>query len=281
MRADSTELFPYDIAVISPHMDDEVLGCGATLAQLPQKNQIHLIYATDGSQSSLPAARWLGGTTPELSRTRQKEARSAAGVLGIPNSNVHFLDFPDGRLSHHLPTFGKALTNILKAIRPVHLLVPFRYDRHPDHLAVNRAAISLRQSRAYKAELFEYFVYSNWRLLPEQDIRRYISPLQLLEIDIKPEASLKRQALECFESQTTRFYPWQQRPNLTQSLLDQVCRSPEAFLRYDPALPGAAVFNRARAWIRLAHALEPPLKRGKDRAVALVRSMHQGSNVSR
>jgi LmbE family N-acetylglucosaminyl deacetylase len=281
IRADPAELFPEVIAVVAPHMDDEVLGCGTTLVRLPQKQRIHFVYATDGSQSPVPAAPWIGGTAPNLSAIRMKEALAAARTLGIPCKNVHFLGYPDGRLGEHLPEFTKALADVLETIQPSHLLIPFRYDRHPDHLAVNHAAVSLRTSGGSKAELFEYFVYSNWRLLPGRDIRKYISQLHLLKIDNEGEVATKRVALECFKSQTTRFYPWQQRPNLTRSLLNEICDSPEIFLRYDPKFPDAAIFKRARAWIRLAHVVEPALKRGKDRAVALVHSMHRGLNANR
>jgi LmbE family N-acetylglucosaminyl deacetylase len=279
-RADPAEVFPGVIAVVAPHMDDEVLGCGTTLARLPHKQRIHLVYATDGSRSSVPAAPWIGGTAPDLSAIRMEEALAAAQTLGIPNSNVHFLGYPDGRLNQQLPEFVEALASVLKTIRPIHLLVPFRFDRHPDHLAVNRAAMSLRQKGGYRAELLEYFVYSNWRLLPCQDIRRYIYRSHLIEITVGADCSTKRKALECFQSQTTKFYRWQKRPNLTQSLLDEVCRGPEFFLRYDPAYPDTLIFSRARTWIRLTHAVEPTLKKGKDRAVALLRSMQRGSNAS-
>ena len=39
--------------------------------------------------------------------------------------------------------------------------------------------------------------------------------------------------------------------------------SAEQFLRYDPALPGAAVFARAATWNRVANRLEPSLVRWK------------------
>jgi hypothetical protein len=79
--------------------------------------------------------------------------------------------------------------------------------------------------------------------------------------------------LACYESQTTRFYPWQHRPNLTEALLDDVCRTPEVFLRYSPLFPGATVFSRANSWIRMAHVIEPALKRNKDRLSALLHSL--------
>jgi LmbE family N-acetylglucosaminyl deacetylase len=272
-RADPAELFQGVVAVIAPHMDDEVLACGGTIARIPQKERIHLIYATDGSQSPVPAVRWSGSASPDLSAIRMSEARAALDVLGVPIDNIHFLNFPDAKLRYHLEGFGEALQELLQVIKPQSLLVPFRYDRHPDHLAVNRVTTSVLQ-RGDQVELFEYFVYTHWRLLPKRDIRRYIRPEQLIEIDIEAESARKRQALACFKSQTTRFYPWQHRPNLTDVLLDEVCRVPEVFLRYNPSFPDTTIFVRGDTCIRMAHVLEPALKREKDRIFALLHSLN-------
>ena len=122
-----------------------------------------------------------------------------------------------------------------------------------------------------RAELFEYFVYYRWRMLPGRDVRRYVRADQLHAIDIEPVAARKRSALDCFKSQTTRYYPWQDRPILSQPSLDEVCRNPEVFLRHNPALAGTTVFAAARRWIRFVHAFEPTAKRSKDRFMALIR----------
>src|SRR5918996_6003108 len=107
MHADPATLFRGVVALIAPHMDDEVLGCGATIARMPHKEQLHVIYATDGSRSSLPPARWLGAASTDLTAVRMDEARAAMNALGVPDKNVQFLSFPDSRLSHHLQEFGK------------------------------------------------------------------------------------------------------------------------------------------------------------------------------
>ncbi len=76
-------------------------------------------------------------------------------------------------------------------------------------------------------------------------------------------AAQKRAALDCFRTQTTRYYDWQTRPILRPELLDEECVGPEQFLRYDPTLPGARVFSSTALWIRIAHRIEPRLLRWK------------------
>jgi hypothetical protein len=129
--------------------------------------------------------------------------------------------------------------------------------------------MTLCKEGVYRGDLFEYFVYYECRLLPAGDIREYIRPQHLLQVDIEDVSARKRAALDHFKTQTTRFYDWQTRPNLTPQLLDKVSRTPEFFLRYDASAPGPAVFDRSVTWIRMAHRLEPIIKKRKDQVVAL------------
>jgi LmbE family N-acetylglucosaminyl deacetylase len=262
--------FGRTLLLVVPHMDDEVLACGGMLAAWPEGVRVHLAYATDGARSSPEPGAWRGNPRPELPPVRVREAQEALAMLGVPAANLHFLGFPDGELFRHRKAFEADLDALVQRVEPDSILVPFRYDRHPDHLAINRVATGL-YGRHPHIQLFEYFVYYRWRLLPGGDVRRYIRPEQLVSVDIRANAPLKRKALDCFRSQTTPFFEWQHRPNLTEALLDEVCASDEVFLQHSPDLPGTRVFTGLRSWIPIAHRLEPVLKTAKDRAVALWR----------
>ena len=253
-------------------MDDELLGCGGALAALPSRSRVHVVWATDGSRSPAPAAPWRNPPAG-LAHVRVREAREALGVLGVPQENLHFLCLPDGRLRRHATELDQALAPLLAAIDPAHVLAPFRYDRHPDHLAVQRAAASWIAGREGRSELLEYFVYYRSRMLPRGDIRSYIRPGLLLGVDITSWSALKRRALERYRSQTTRAYDFQHRPNLTPALLEEVCREPELFLPYSRSLPGPAVFTGPVPYIRIVHRMEPILKERKDRLVGLLRRL--------
>lgn len=271
MLADPAALFPGTVLVVAPHMDDEVLACGGTIARLPAKSRVFVAYATDGAQAYRPVIPWRDATSPELAHARVGEARAALATLGVPPDQLFFLGLPDAALRRHTASLARSLVMIAEQVRPAHILIPFRYDRHPDHLAAHRAVVGALKAGQLRAQVYEYFVYYRWKLLPRRDIRAYIDPRQLNEIDITSVSRLKRAALDCFTSQTTRFYPWQDRPILSPASLDEVCRNAELFLRYDPAHAGSAVLTQGRAWIRLVHELEPRAKRGKDQLMALVR----------
>lgn len=266
---DPAELFQGTVLIAAPHMDDAMLACGGTMALLPQKECVHVVYATDGMKSPEPVIPWRDAITPDLGTVRMKEAETALGSLGIPRENVHFLGRPEGQLGRDAHALRALLEELIAPLQPTHVLMPFRYDRHPDHLVLNQVITAACGEGPHKAHLTEYFVYYRWRLLPKGDVRRYIHPQYLIEVNIQDVSAQKRASLDCFKSQTTRFYAWQTRPNLTPLLLEEVSHTPEFFLRYDASVPGPAVFARAAGWIRVAHRLEPWLKRHKDRAVVL------------
>jgi LmbE family N-acetylglucosaminyl deacetylase len=250
-------------------MDDGVLACGGTIAMLQNKEQIHIIYATDGMASPAPALPWHGSVSEELGKARINEAKNAMGVLGVPEENIHFLGFPDGRLKNYFKDLNKSLIKLFEQLGPKHIFVPFRYDQHTDHLALNHAVTDLLEKKEFMAQQHEYFVYYRYRFLPQRDLRKYIIPKYLYAIDIKEVSERKRGALDCFKSQTTAYFAWQTRPNLSSWLLDEVSQTPEVFFRCDFLLPNAAIFKNSATWIRLAHILEPIIKKKKDQFLAI------------
>ena len=263
MQCDPNEIFPGRILVIAPHMDDCVLACGSTIHQSDGKARIHVVYATDGMKSPSPIVPWRDRITADLGDVRRSEARAALGSLGIPPENVHFLDLPEARLKRHYDRLAEALNALVLLLDPQHIFMPFRYDRHPDHLAVNRVITSGYRAGLYRPEIAEYFIYYRWRLLSGGDVRKRIDPKYMLEVPVRDTYEAKLAALGLFKSQTTRYYEWQTRPILTPVLLDEVSGTPEYFMRFDPAVNGARVFTGRVFWIRIVHKLEPFLQKVK------------------
>ena len=263
MSVNPGEIFQGAVLIVAPHMDDEVLACGGLITKHPGKERIHIIYATDGMKSPSPIIPGRDLITPDLGEVRVHESRAAMRLLGVPDENLHFLRLPEAQLKKHIEPFKAMILKKISEIKPDHIFVPFRFDRHPDHLAVNRVVTNARRQGHTQANIVEYFVYYRWKLLPARDIRKYIKPSLLMVLPIDDVAHRKRQALDCFKSQTTIFYPWQTRPILTSTLLDEDCRHPEYFLSHDSSIRGAAVFTKYIPWIRVVHRSEPFLKKWK------------------
>ena len=259
------------LLVLAPHMDDETLACGGTMLLHRDKQGVHCLFATDGAGSPAPLLPWQGRTDDNLAARRREEAVSAAARLGIPCGNLHFLDLPDGRLAAHRRKLVAALARTMAQLRPDFVLAPFRYDVHPDHVALNRAARQVLRDLPSAPALLEYFVYHRLRFLPGGDVRRALRPGSLVQVDTVPVAAAKRAALDCYASQATIAYPWQARPILTEASLQQRCAASEVFLPTDPAASLGENIAADTLRIRLVTSAMRYGKRPKDRAVALFR----------
>jgi LmbE family N-acetylglucosaminyl deacetylase len=252
-------------------MDDEALACGGTMLLHSRKAEVHCLFATDGRGSPAPLLPWLGQVEPALAQRRRKEAHAAAAVIGLPASNLEFLDLPDGGLSRCRPALEAALAQAIARLRPEFVFAPFRYDVHPDHVALNRAARNVLRGRPAAPRLLEYFVYHRLRFAPGGDVRRALREGALLSVDTRPVAAAKRAALDCYRSQTQLMHEWQDRPILTEESLRQRCEEAEDFLPADPAAPLSEGFARDRMKVRFACLAMRYGKRPKDQVMAFLR----------
>jgi len=117
--------------VLAPHMDDEVLGCGGTLAlHVAAGSDVKVVFLTDGGRGGAA-----GEEPSSIVAIRKAEAECAAHVLGI--NRLFFLDAADGRLRSDTVVAGR-LCEILERERPEIVYLPFFLERHPDHRAHKR-----------------------------------------------------------------------------------------------------------------------------------------------
>ncbi len=139
--------------VAAPHPDDEVLGCGATIARKRAAGtEVRLLFASDGRHAGLD-----GVTPAELARIREREARDAARRLGVAEDEVVFLGWEDGTLAGREVELRARLALECARFQPDEVLAPCRYDAHPDHEALGRAADAAARARA--VPLLEYPVW--------------------------------------------------------------------------------------------------------------------------
>ncbi|HNU12631.1 MAG TPA: PIG-L family deacetylase [Rubrivivax sp.] len=163
--------------VLAPHPDDEVLGCGGSIAaSLSQGAFVDVIVASDGG---------LGGDP----RTREAESTAAARVLsaaGDGRLQLSFWRLPDRTLAGH-PELGSRIADRLANTKAELLLLPSPLEIHPDHRGLCLAGIEAARTLDWEGELLFYEV--GHPLLADRlvDITRWIA--------------LKRDAIDCFASQ--------------------------------------------------------------------------------
>lgn len=268
--------FSGKILVLVPHMDDAVLGCGGVLAGLTEKHDVRLLYCTDGRgtirEEDVDAIR---GNDDDIGLIREKETYTALGKLGYGPEQLGFLPFPEWHLAKHEEQLKREIRSRLESFSPDIVLAPSRFDKHVDHLALNRAAREILAASERPATLIEYFVYYQWKLLPSGDIRTYIKPERLFQVDIDNASDVKRKALDAFVSQTTCFYPWQHKPVLSDELLTKFSAGPEVFMPAPANLRDRDILTISPLLVHLLNWLEPVLKNTKEKLLSIKHRLKQ------
>ena len=177
-----------NVMVLAPHFDDEVLGCGGTLAlHVAAGATITVVFLTDsryvGANAELPQ-RERQRLHDELLAVRKREAMAAAAQLAL--SKVLFLDGDPERFGHS-GELAQRLRKIMASIRPAIVYVPAFLDRHPDHRASNAVLDNAVRGESFE---FECRAYEVWTPL---------IPNRLVSIDATMD--LKLAALACHASQ--------------------------------------------------------------------------------
>ena len=120
------------ILVIAPHPDDEVLGCGGTIAKYSRfGNETHLCVVTKAYPPE-----W----AEEFIKNRPREVEAAGDVLGI--KNIYFLDFLTVKLdSVPQKELIAKIYEVIKKVEPDVMYIPHIGDLNKDHRLVFEASL--------------------------------------------------------------------------------------------------------------------------------------------
>jgi LmbE family N-acetylglucosaminyl deacetylase len=204
------------VVVLAPHMDDETIGCGGTLALHAARGaDVTVIFLTDGRHGGTPTAeqQQRGLSIVDI---RRDEARAALAEIGI--RKMEFLDAEDGRLGAD-PQTALQLRELLLRTQPDIVYLPYFLEQHEDHTA---ASPLLRQAVEGTRLDFQCHSYEVWTpLFPNCFVR------------IDDTVELKRRALLKYESQLAGMDYLHTSLGLSayrsNAILDGNCRFVEAF----------------------------------------------------
>lgn len=172
-----------NILVISPHPDDEAIGCGGTLRKhILGGDTVEVIFLTSGEQGGH------GRSLEETVSVREQEAKAAALIIGI--NKIEFWREQDGLLRSTQDLIAK-LQKRISTWRPDLIYVTHAREDHSDHRSafrmVRRAIKSLSSSVMKPAVL----MYEVWTPIHQMD---HI-------VDISPYIDVKQMAIQAYESQ--------------------------------------------------------------------------------
>ena len=166
---------------VSPHPDDETLGCGGTLARAAGSGtQIMVVLLTRGERES-------GPDTPDpsgLAEVRNAEFHDALTVLGVQRSQ--FIGGRDTMVSADAPSLTRNLAEIITDFGPEIILMPSPRDAHGDHRAAAAIVEKAARNSPVAAGLFAYEV---WNPVDASHI-----------VDISAVVATKRRALDCYKA---------------------------------------------------------------------------------
>jgi LmbE family N-acetylglucosaminyl deacetylase len=190
------------VVVVAAHPDDEVLGCGGTLARMALEGRpVHVLFISDG-QTSRPVEP---GQAPveAILKARNAAARAASAILG--GASVEMLGLPDNRLD------GMELLDVVRHIeafiqrhRPSLLLTHHSGDVNIDHRVVHDAVISAcRPQPGYPVkELLFFEVPSSTEWRPAGSLNSF-NPSYF--VDIAKTLSKKIEALNAYAEELRPF----------------------------------------------------------------------------
>jgi len=172
-----------NILVLSPHKDDDVIGCGGVLSKHIRANdRITVVYMTDGRRGDNPYKI----SEDELVEAREKESMDALGILGGVES-IHFLNYTEKELICGSKEVS-AVKAILSGVKPELVYLPFFLDNHPDHAATVKIFFKAAEELEWKGICAFYEV---WTALIPNTI-----------IDISSLFEIKKNAIYAHKSQT-------------------------------------------------------------------------------
>ena len=127
-----------NILVIAAHPDDEMLGCGATIAKLSKSNNVHIGILGEGITSRYPSAAEASKNDLESLKDQAKEASDFMGALSID-----FAGFPDNRFdSVDLLELIKIVENWVQKYKPDAIYTHHSGDLNIDHELTFRAVLT-------------------------------------------------------------------------------------------------------------------------------------------
>ena len=189
------------VMILAPHPDDETLGCGGIVAEACLRGlDVWVFVLTDGTGSHPGSASY---PPDRLKALREGETLDAVTTLGLPPERVIFLGYRDGAAPRFGTDFRRAADRLALLAREHHIktiCTTWKHDPHPDHKAAYRLARAVTKSLG--ARLLCYPIWL-WDLpddsaLPAERVTGY-------RVDIARHLDIKRSAIACHRSQTTRL----------------------------------------------------------------------------
>jgi len=193
--------------VVAAHPDDEVLGCGGTMARLVREG-CRVVVAILGEGITSRHARREEADTADLAALRACSQRAAA-AMGV--EDVRLFDFPDNRFDT-VPLLDviKCVEALVEDVQPEVVLTHHSGDLNIDHVITHRAVLTATRPTdaccVREVYAFEVPSSTDWAFGVGEDA---FHPNTFADITDTLDAKIK--AMACYESEA-RVFPHPRSP---------------------------------------------------------------------
>lgn len=179
--------------IIASHPDDEVLGCGGTIAKLVEEGgKVFIVFLADGVNSRKAEEIVLKNELIE----RRAAALKACSILGV--TDVLFCDFPDNEMDNvTLLSITKKVEEIIEIFLPDTVFTHHVGDVNIDHQLTHKAVITACRPQIGKSvkHIFSFETPSSTEWQPPYSAPAFIPNCF---IDISNTLTKKLLALEAY-----------------------------------------------------------------------------------
>ena len=187
------------ILVIAPHADDEVLGCGATMAKVcANGDEVYVLICTNASVGAPELF------SAEVIKQVRSEALEAHKLLGV--KETFFLELPAPALDQY-PRYkmSNEMAAVIRNTGVDTVYIPHRGDCHKDHAIIHDCAMvacrPLANCKVKHVYAYETLSETEWG---EPIAAEFFIPVKYntVTVDI---FNKKIEAMACFKSQLAPF----------------------------------------------------------------------------
>ena len=179
------------VLVIAAHSDDEVFGCGGTIAKhIASGDKVHVVFMTNGVGSR--------NSSFEEIQERRQTSQNVSDILGV--SSTQQFDFPDNKMDTvALLDLVQSIEQVINKLLPKYIYTHHIGDLNIDHQITHKAVITACRPQpgfcVKEIYAFEVLSSTEWQtsgILP-------FSPN--VYIDITDYIDLKKQVLQSYSKE--------------------------------------------------------------------------------